>query len=273
MGVEVPAEAGPIQGAPLTLQGQHTEGESDPWAINIPDHAQRKESRDFVAAKNLAKKILATLGLDGQFYGSAVIQMHHGGSLWLFDSAGWFMVQNQAGIEWSAQFCADPKKVEHLRLNAKRLYDAFPATLPEMTRLGYKDGVAILNTPITSAPDVARWVDSIFNSCVPLPAVRHTGVLPKGDGRHHYPTPVTDIDLIKYDDFVLWVTDPASGTTAAVVPTAARGKGVNKTRLVYATPGTQLDKEHLDARSVGKPVEFGANSPLTQQAYQLQGGS
>ncbi|MGN6791007.1 MAG: DUF6424 family protein [Streptosporangiaceae bacterium] len=267
------AEAVPVQSAPLALQGQHTEGESDPWTINIPDHAKRRESRDFVSAKNLAHKILATLGLDGQFYGTAVIQMHHGGSLWLFDGAGWFMVQNQAGIEWSAQFCADPKKVEQLRLNAKRLYDGFPATLPEMARLGYQAGATILNTPIATAQDVARWVDSIFNSCVPLPAVRHTGVLPKGDGRHHYPTPITDIDLIKYDDFVLWVTDPVSGTTAAVVPSAARGKGVNKTRLVYATPGTQLDKQHTDARSAGKPVVFGASSPLTQQAYQFQQSS
>jgi len=269
----VSAEVSPVKGAPLTLQGQHTQGETDPWTINIPDHAKRQQSRDFAAAKRLALKILATLGLSGQFYGTAVIQMHHGGSLWLFDDAGWFMVQNQAGIEWSAQFCADPAKVEHLRLNAKRLYDAFPKTLPEMARLGYKDGATIIDTPITSAPDVARWVDSIFNSCVPLPAVRHTGVLPKGDGRHHYPTPVTDIDLIKYDDFVLWVTDPASGTATAVVPAAARGKGVDKTRLIYATPGTDLAQQHADARSAGKAVEFGATNSLTQQAYQFQQGS
>ena len=269
----MPAEAGPVRSAPLALQGQHTHGGSDPWKINIPDHAKRQNSRDFVAAKKLANKILATLGLDGQFYGTAVIQMHHGGSLWLFDNAGWFMVQNQAGIEWSAQFCADPKKVEQLRLNAKRLYDAFPGTIPEMARLGYKDGETILNTPITSAKEVARWVDSIFNSCVPLPAVRHIGVLPNGDGRHHYPTPITDIDLIKFDDFVLWVTDPASGTEAAVVPTAARGEGVYKTRLVYATPGTDLDKEHAQAHSVGKPVEFGARSLITEQAFKFQGDS
>jgi hypothetical protein len=267
------AAAGPAQDAPLALQGQHTEGENDPWTINIPDHAQRTDSPGFVAAKNLAHKILATLGLDGQFYGTAVIQMHHGGSLWLFDNSGWLMVQNQAGIEWSAQFCADPKKVEHLRLNAKRLYDAFPATLPEMTRLGYGDGVTILNTPITDAAGVARWVDSIFNSCVPLPAARHIGVLPQGDGRHHYPTPITDIDLVKFDDFVLWVTDPASGQEAAVVPVAARGKNVDETRLLYATPGTDLDKQHAAAHKAGKAVEFGASSPLTQQAYKLQHGS
>jgi Family of unknown function (DUF6424) len=267
------AEAEPAKGAMLTLQGQHTEGEDDPWTINIPDHAQRRDSPGFVAAKNLARKILATLGLDIQFYGTAVIQMHHGGSLWLFDNSGWFMVQNQAGIEWSAQFCADPKKVESLRLNAKRLYEAFPATLPEMVRLGYEAGQGILDTPITDNNGVARWVDSIFNSCVPLPAARHIGVLPKGGGRHHYPTPITDIDLVKYEDFVLWVTDPASGQAAAVVPVAARGTGVNKTRLLYATPGTDLDKQHTAARKAGRIVQFGASSPLTQQAYRFQQGS
>jgi Family of unknown function (DUF6424) len=267
------AAAGPTQGAPLALQGQHTEGEQDPWTINIPDHAQRKDSPDFVAAKNLAHKILATLGLDGQFYGTAVIQMHHGGSMWLFDNSGWFMVQNQAGIEWSAQFCADPKKVDQLRLNAKRLYGGFPATLPEMARLGYGGGDAILNTPITDDKGVARWVDSIFNSCVPLPAARHIGVLPTGDGRHHYPTPITDIDLVKFDDFVLWVTDPASGQQAAVVPVAARGANVNETRLLYATPGTELDKQHSAARAAGQAVQFGPSSSLTQQAYKLQPGS
>jgi Family of unknown function (DUF6424) len=267
------AAAGPAQGAPLTLQGQHNEGENDPWKINIPDHAQRTDSPEFVAAKNLAQKILATLGLDAQFYGSAVIQMHHGGSLWLLDSSGWFMVQNEAGIEWSAQFCADPQKVEHLRLNAKRLYDAFPASLPEMARLGYGDGETILTTPITDAPGIARWVDSIFNSCVPLPAARHIGVLPQGDGRHHYPTPITDIDLVKFDNFVLWVTDPASGQPAAVVPVAAPGQNVNATRLVYATPGTALDQQHAAAHLAGKTVQFGPSSPLTQQAFKLQGGS
>jgi uncharacterized protein DUF6424 len=267
---EMTTPAGPTHGAPLALQGQHTEGENDPWKINIPDHAQRTDSPGFVAAKNLANKILSTLGIDDQFYGTAVIQMHHGGSLWLLDNSGWFMVQNQAGIEWSAQFCADPAKVEHLRLNAKRLYDAYPATLPEMTKLGYKDADTILNTPITDANGVASWVDSIFNSCVPLPAVRHIGVLPQGDGRHHYPTPVTDIDLVKYDDFTLWVTDPASGQAAAVVPTAARGQNVTETRLVYATPGTDLDKQHAAAHKAGTTVEFGPSSPLTQQAYKLQ---
>ena len=58
--------------------------------------------------------------------------MHHGGSLWLLDYDGWFMVQNEAGIEWSAQFCTDPAKADALRDNARRLYASFPATILEM---------------------------------------------------------------------------------------------------------------------------------------------
>jgi hypothetical protein len=36
-------------------------------------------------------------------------------------------------------------------------------------------------------------------------------------GVHHYPTPVADIQLVKYDDFQLWVTD-GEGNPAAVAP-------------------------------------------------------
>ena len=43
------------------------------------------------------------------------------------------MVRNLAGIEWSAQFCADPAKVDLLRQNAKRLYDLLaPDTKQEL---------------------------------------------------------------------------------------------------------------------------------------------
>ena len=226
----------------------HTHGETLPWEINIPDHPERKESPGFRASKRLAKAILAMTGVDERFLGSESLQMHHGGSLWVFDDSGWFMLQNEAGIEWSAQFCSDPAKVDALRLNARRLYAGFPKSIPEMIRMGYKNAQKILDTPITDSETIATWVDSIFNSCVPLPAVRHVGVLPKGGGRHHYPTPITDIDLVRHDDFVLWVTDPDSGQTAAVVPTARRGAGVNKVSVVYATPGTALAERQAQAR-------------------------
>jgi Family of unknown function (DUF6424) len=252
---------------PLGMQATHTEHEDDPWTINIPDHPARTDSPGFVASKKLAHAILATLGVDSHFYGIEVVQMHHGGSLWLFDNQGWFMVQNEAGIEWSAQFCTDPAKAEALRQNAQRVHAGFPKTIPEMLRLGYTKAKAILETPISTAAGVATWVDSIFNSCVPLPAVRHIGQLPAGGGRHHYPAPITDIDLVKFDDFTLWVTDPVSGSPAAVVPVARRGSGNAQVRVVYATPGTKLQQRHATARAKGKALVLGATNPLAKQAF------
>jgi hypothetical protein len=254
---------------PLAMH-MHQEHDDNPWTINIPDHTARTDSAGFRAAKKLAKEILTTLGADARFFGINNVQMHHGGSLWLCDDAGWFIVQNEAGIEWSAQFCTDPAKAETLRRNAQRVYGGFPKTIPEMLRLGYKDADDILNTPISDAAGVATWVDSIFNSCVPLPALRHVGQLPKGGGRHHYPAPITDIELVKYDDFVLWVTDRQSNTPVAVVPVAPRGAGVNRVRVAWATPGTALHKRREKLRTEGNALELGPSNSLTQQAFVKQ---
>ncbi len=244
----------------------HVESEDHPWSINVDGHPQRSESKEFRAAKRLAKKIASKMP-GPPFYGERDIQMHHGGSLFLFDDEGWLLVRNEAGIEWSAQFCADPAKVDRLRLNARRLCAAFPKTVPEMARLGYKRAQQLLDRPIKTAPDIARWVDSIFNACVPLPTPRHVGVLPKGGGLHHYPTPITDIELIKHDDFVLWVTDPASQRPVAVTPVAPRGKGVDKTAVAFAEPGTRLDSRLERARERGRAIWLGPRHPLTRGAY------
>jgi hypothetical protein len=244
----------------------HVQSEDYPWSINVDGHPERTESKEFRAAKRLAKKITATMP-SPPFFGEHDIQMHHGGSLFLFDEQGWLLVRNEAGIEWSAQFCADPAKVDRLRLNARRLCAAFPKTVTEMASLGYQHAEELLDSPIKTATDIARWVDSIFNACVPLPEPRHVGVLPKGGGLHHYPTPITDIELIKHDDFVLWVTDPVSHTPVAVTPVAPRGAGVNKTAIVYAEPGTQLHQRVERARSRGKAIWTGARNPLTREAY------
>lgn len=250
--------------------GTHTHGGDHPWEINIPDHPKREQSSGFRAAKKLAKKILEAVGVDERFLGSESLQMHHGGSLWVFGADGWFMLQNEAGIEWSAQFCADPAKVDQLRLNARRLYAGFPETIPEMVRLGYRAAPDILEEPVTDAETVARWVDSIFNACVPLPAVRHVGVLPKGGGRHHYPTPIADIDLVRRDDFVLWVTDPDSKAVAAVVPVAPRGAGVHRVRVLYADPASTLASRLDSVEASGDVLELGGDEPLTRQAYMYQ---
>ena len=114
------------------------------------------------------------------------------------------LVRNVVGIEWSAQFCADPAKVDRLRVNARRLYAGFPEAAEELGIRG------LLDTPITDAAGVQRWTDSICNASVPLPAALHTGVLPgaKTGGIHHYPSPIAEIALIKRDDFDLWVRGP-----------------------------------------------------------------
>lgn len=247
----------------------HEQSESSHFRINIADHAQRTDSAEFRHAKVLAHRILATISNFFDDGTSTPIQLHHAGSLWVHDKDGWFMLKNLAGIEWSAQFCADPAKVEKLRINALRLYNAFPDSIPQMVKLGYQD-TDILTTEIKTQDDISRWVDSIFNSCIPLPAHRHTATLMTGAGVHHYPTPVTDIDLIKRDDFVLWVTDEQSGHQVAVVPTAPLGSGVATTRLVYAPIGTELHDKHVKARLEGAPLELDSNNTLSKQAFKHQ---
>jgi hypothetical protein len=126
---------------------------------------------------------------------------------------------------------------------------------------------------------VARWTDSIFNAGVPLQPSFHTGVLPQGGGApaagqdpagvHHYPTPVVDIQLFKYDDFQLWVTD-AQGNPAAVAPVSPRGSGDASVHVLYATPGSQLAQQKQAAESTNSPLILGPDHPLAQQAYTNQ---
>jgi hypothetical protein len=114
------------------------------------------------------------------------------------------------------------------------VYANFPDAVAE---LGIRD---LLDAPITDAEGVARWTDSICNASLPFPASFHTGVLPRAPtgGVHHYPTPIAEIELIKRDDFSLWVETP-EGDVAAVVPVAPPGSGDGRTRLMFAaTPLT-----------------------------------
>ena len=85
-------------------------------------------------------------------------------------------------------------------------------------------------------------------------------------GVHHYPTPIVDIQLFKYDDFVLWVTD-AQGNPAAVAPVAPRGSGNASVNVLYATPGSQLAQQKQAAESANTPLVLGPDHPLSQQAY------
>ena len=95
----------------------HGESETHGWGINVPNHPTRADSPEYVAARNKMNQIAGQAA--GMIYGQGPYQDHHGGALWLQDSKGWFLVRNQAGIEWSAQFCADPAKVDLLRQTAQ----------------------------------------------------------------------------------------------------------------------------------------------------------
>jgi hypothetical protein len=281
----------------------HTEAEAHDWGINVPNHPTRADSPEYVAARSKMNEIAGQAA--GMVYGQGPFQDHHGGALWLHDSQGWFLVRNQAGIEWSAQFCADPAKVDLLRQNAQRLYNL---VAPQVKQQLDPDG--LLDTPIRDAAGVAKWTDSIFNAGVPLHPTFHTGVLPGGQaqgaaatasaqpadgtpasaatasaqptggasgppaqhaGVHHYPTPIVDIQLFKYDDFQLWVTD-AQGNPAAVAPVAKRGSGNASVHVLYATPGSQLAQQKNEQEGAGAPLILGPDHPLAQQAYQNQQG-
>jgi hypothetical protein len=270
----------------MTTDSVHSESEDHGWDINVPDHPARADSPEYVAARQKMNEIAA--GATGLVYGTAPFQDHHGGALWVKDAQGWFLVRNCAGIEWSAQFCADPAKVDLLRQNAKRLYDLLQ---PEIKQELDPDG--LLDTPITDAAGVAKWTDSIFNAGVPLQPTFHIGVLPASPpasqqpasapaggeesasapasgqepaGVHHYPTPIVDIQLFKYDDFQLWVTD-AQGNPAAVAPVGARGSGNASVHVLFATPGSQLAQQKQAAESTNQPLILGPDHPLAQQAF------
>jgi hypothetical protein len=189
------------------MTGTHSVKEDFPWMIAVIDHPARKDSAAYVHSRALMKKLVATSDdwvLSGDDY-----QDHHGGSVWVKDQQGWLCLQLPLGIEWSAQFCADPAKVDKLRQYAQRVVGGFPATLPGYEAFGYHDGPELLATPVTDAAGVAAWTDSIFNASLPLPAGAHTGVLPHGAGYHHYPKPI-------------------------VVPVSPRGSGDGRVRLLAA---------------------------------------
>ena len=122
------------QGKGSGLQGtstNHVQREDTPWAITIPDHEPRTDSDAYRVARKVMNNVVKEikeffLGASGPY------QDHHGGGLWAYDASGWFFVRNLAGMEWASQFCADPKKVDVLRQNARRFYAGFPQTFAKL---------------------------------------------------------------------------------------------------------------------------------------------
>ena len=266
------------------MSGTHPERESFPWEIAVVDHPTRANTPLYGRSHALMTKLAATV--TGPVYGPPPYEDHHGGGLWVLDATGWMCLQLPLGIEWSAQFCADPAKVDLLRQLAQRVLAAFPKTLPGYVENGYHDAEAILNTPITSADSVAAWTDSIFNASVALPKGAHTGVLPKAAGYHHYPKPIIDIDHFRRDDFQLFVTD-SKGLPAVVVPVAALGSADRRVRLLAAHPQSEYAALLLASASTAHPrtarredlagaaasdstedaALLGEDDPLAQQAF------
>ncbi|HEY2380299.1 MAG TPA: DUF6424 family protein [Terriglobia bacterium] len=257
--------------------GSHVQRENIPWEINIPDHEPRSDSPSYVVARKVMNAVVKEV--KEFFLGTQTpYQDHHGGGLWVKDHDGWLLVKNLAGMEWSQQFCADPQKVDKLRQFAQRIYSAFPESLPAFKLMGFTDVENVLNEPITSPAQISRWCDSIFNASVPLAQPRHTGVVKPGGkggtpqlegGVHHYPTPITDIQLFKRDDFQLWVLDEEK-QPAAVVPVDHRGSSNSNLRVAYATPGSALHKKLVAAQSKNQYLQVGGEHPMAKQAFAVQ---
>jgi hypothetical protein len=244
---------------------------------NVEGHAARTDSPAFKAARETLHKILEQVKQETSkafYYGDGPIQAHHGGSIWIHDGTTWRMFQNLAGIEWCAQFCADPAKVDLLRRNAKALVDAFPQTLPKLAELGYADAPAVLDTPITDAAGVARFVDSLFNACVPLPQPVHTGTIkadaPKAAGKHTYPTPNDDTVFFCRDDFKPFVYDASTNTVYHVAPVATSGPNANNVRvLAVHAPSVAhpVAKQLESAERAGKALVLDENDPISKGAF------
>jgi hypothetical protein len=241
---------------------------------NIEGHAARTDSPEFVAARTTLHKIIGSL--EPNPYGPGPIQAHHGGSIWLHGGASdndWHLVLNWAGIEWSAQFCCDPAKVDALRRNALAITDGLPTTLPALEALGYTD-TALLTTEIKTPDDIARYVDSIWNSCVPIPQPRHTGSIKPSDalacGVHNYPEPMCGIPRVMRSDFVPFVVDATTKTAAVVAPVAPRHSGDGRVRVLFAERGNPLHALHQRAHGQGAALILAPNSPVAKKAFAKQ---
>jgi hypothetical protein len=249
----------------------HSEKETHSWEITIPGHAPRKDSAHYRHSAETLKKLVA-LAPPG-IYGPGPAECHHGGALWAWTHDDVqhgvpFMVFNLAGIEWSAQFCAAPYRVDLLRVNAFNFYTMYPNSLAALETMGC-EAYRLIGRPIVDAIDVAAWVDSIFNASVPYPKEAHVGVLPDHGGAHHYPKPITDIEFFKREDFVLWVDD-LDGVKVAVVPVAPPGSGCSEVALVYVPPHSMLHPIYASRRVDGELVVLPETHPLTRAAFAKQ---
>lgn len=173
---------------------------------------------------------------------------------------------------FAAHNCLDPAKVDAWRQRVARIVAGFPSTLGELQMLGYPDASTLLGTPITDAVGIGLWVDGIFNASLPVPQGFHTGFLSPGKqeaGLHNYPKPVVDVQFLKRDDFILWVTD-AQGLPAAVVPNAPAGSGDATVTVIHAQEGSSLGNALAASHAAGLPLQLPAEHTMARAAYALQ---
>lgn len=252
------------------MAGTHTEHEDHGWTRVIPDHPPRVDTPAFVKARAKMHE-LAPGTIAEAFYGpSQHAQAHHGGSLIVFDSDDpskpAVFLKNLAGIEYSAQYGADPARVDLLRQNARLLYAMFPRSADA---LGIR---ALLDTPITDAAGVGAYVDSPLNAIVPLPAAIHTGVKPEAHqaGCHHFPAPIQEIPLFAYADLQVFVAD-AQGHAMAVTPVAPRGSGDGRVQVEWADPAGVHTMALQSAHTAGDRYILPADHPAALKAFERQG--
>lgn len=240
----------------------------------VGGHPPRKDSAEFVKARTTLHAILKELG--DNFYGHGdgddQVQAHHGGSIWVrTDDEKWMMVLNIVGIEWNEQFAADCTKIDFLRENAKRIVDAFPKTREALKKLGYDP--AVLDVPVTDEKTLGRYVDSLFNSCVPLPQKVHTGTVTSKDtfscGIHNYPNPAWGMNFIHRADFQPFVALEGGGV-AHVAPVAHVGSADRSVRVlgVHGVDSTHpLRRQHHEAESGGNALVLEPHDPIAQAAF------
>jgi hypothetical protein len=248
---------------------------------NVEGHPARKDSPEFVSARTTLHKLLPRLfgghnpwEIKSGDVGVGV-QAHHGGSILVYSKVDdvWRIVLNIFGIEWCEQFSTDPAKLDLARQNAEAIIAAFPDTEPELQALGYTD-VALLHHKIETADDIAKYVDSIFNACVPIPQPQHTGSVaaktPEAAGVHNYPLPACNIPMFCVSTFDPFVVDAPSKTVAVVQPVSPIGSGDGRLRVEHAPPGHPLYEAHHKAEKSGNALIISADHPIALHAFRHQ---
>jgi hypothetical protein len=144
------------------------------------------------------------------------------GCIPVYDGSEWKVFRNYLTIYQGAENCADPAKVDVLRLNVIDLLDHYPDTIPQLEKLGTRVR-ALLNRRIETFDDVLAWSYSPFN------------VGPVASSKPPA-THISETVQLAYDDFIIEVK--SGKESACVVPAAPRGEGVNAT-FDFTIPGSK----------------------------------